>query len=108
MSQFGYLDQMQEELRSQDPSTPIRILGVNEAGQESGNAVITRSLGLPWLQETAAARAWSAWEVELRDLVVLDRRNARVRVYNLTSHNLGERANYDELMSILKSAAAEP
>jgi len=85
----------------------IRILGINEAGQESGNAGMVVGRTLPFLQDTPAEYVWGGrWQVEWRDVVVLDAQNRRIAVYNLTAHDLGLPANYAELRDLLLAAAS--
>ncbi|MBM4130272.1 hypothetical protein FJ250_04500 [bacterium] len=83
----------------------VHILGVNAAGQESGNAAMIAGRDLPWLQETLAEPVWGPWNVEWRDVVILDGANRPLAVYNLTEHPLSEAANYAELKALLESAA---
>lgn len=97
---------MQNELDAGDAAGQVRIVGVNETGQESGNAVMTTGRDLPWLQETAAQPVWGPWAVTWRDVVILDRNNRKVGVYNLTLHPLSDPANYLELKVMLESEAA--
>jgi len=40
------------------------------------------------LQDTVEVDAWGAWQVEWRDLVILDAENKVVGVINLTDHDL--------------------
>lgn len=40
------------------------------------------------LQDTVEVGAWGAWQVEWRDLVILDAENKVVGVINLTDHDL--------------------
>lgn len=87
---------MQKEL----PGT-IEILGVNQVGVESGNAAICNGRDIPWLQETAADDVWGRWNVNYRDVIIVDADNVPVGVYNLTDHDLGVPANYDELKAML-------
>ena len=59
---------------------------------------------------------WGAWRVNnlrpeqpgvtYRDVIVLDRENRAVAVYNLTEHSLGDPANYAALKDILRAAAS--
>lgn len=96
---------MQKELAAD--SVDVHILGVNEAGQESDNAVMCAGRDLPWLQDQADAQdVWDSWSVVYRDVVILDRENQRVEAYNLSSHDLDETANYEELKAKLIAAAA--
>jgi hypothetical protein len=96
---------MLDEIRAGDPSNGITILGVNGIGQESGNAAICAGRDLPWLQDQAAVDAWTLWAVNYRDVFVLDDQNRVITVYNLTSHDLAQPANYAELKSILLAAS---
>jgi hypothetical protein len=96
---------MQSEVDTATTTRPIRILGVNAAGEESDNAIICAGRVLPWLQDTPQARVWDAWQVTWRDVVVLDGDNRVILVYNLTDHDLSSPANYAELKSSLLGAA---
>lgn len=96
---------MQKELDALPTKVPIQILGVNETGQESGNASMTSGRVLPWLQDTTTDNVWASWQVTFRDVVVLDAQSQKTAVYNLTQHDLSNPASYDELKSLLVSAA---
>lgn len=95
---------MQKELVAD--SVDVHILGVNGAGHESDNAVMCAGRDLPWLQDQADAQdVWSSWAVVYRDVVILDRENQRIEAYNLSSHDLGQTASYEELKAKLLAAA---
>lgn len=96
---------MQAEIDAENTGVEIRIIGVNGIGQESGNASVSAGRTLPWLQDTAAESVWSTWAVAYRDVIILDTENKPIAVYNLTTHGLGTPANYQELKTILLSAA---
>lgn len=98
---------MQQEV-ADSGGLEIRILGVNEAGQESGNAVIVNGRTIPWLQDTPAENVWSDWDVTYRDVIILDADNEVVAVYNLTENDLTQPANYEVLKNMLLDAAGEP
>ena len=97
---------MQREILAANPNSKIRVGGVNASDAADGNALMTAGRVLPWLQDVDDA-TWTSWAVTNRDTVVLDGANAKVAVYNLTIHDLGDPANYAELLAILKSAAGE-
>ena len=97
---------MQDEIDTAGWPTPVRILGVNAAGLESGNAAMTSGRNLPWLQDTADALVWAQWDVQWRDVVILGGDNTVYAVYNLSEHPLSETANYDALKALLQAAAA--
>ena len=96
---------MQLEIDAVAPPTPVRLLGVNAAGEESGNAAMCSGRTLPWLQDTPQQNVWGSWRVEWRDVVVLDANNNVILIYNLTAHDLGNPANYSELRDALLAAA---
>jgi len=45
------------------------------------------------------------WDVVFRDVIILDRRNVKIGVYNLSEHNLAEPQNYAALRQMLVDAA---
>jgi hypothetical protein len=86
----------------------VRILGVNGIGQEAGNPQITPGRTLPWLQDVPASNVWASWQVNWRDVVILDDQNRPIAIYNLTLNDLGMQAHYDYLKSLLVQAASAP
>ena len=86
----------------------VRILGVNGIGHESGNTQTVLGHTIPWLQDVVAQNVWSTWAVSYRDVVILDENNEVVEIYNLTTHDLGTPAHYDELKNKLVQAANAP
>lgn len=98
---------MQAEIDSQETSRPVRILGVNDIGLESGNDGMTAGRVLPWLQPVADEDIWALWAVEYRDVVILGPGNEHLGTFNLTVHDLADPANYADLMRQLVAAANE-
>lgn len=96
---------MQAELNEDAPEAEIDILGVSAIDFESNNAGITDGRDLPWLQDVVEQDVWNRWGVTYRDVVILDRENYPIAVYNLTTQDLTSDANYDELMQILLAAS---
>jgi len=96
---------MQGELNSVATPIPIRILGLNAVGHESGNATVVAGRTLPWLQDTKSQDVWTRWRVTWRDVIVLDSDNNVAAIYNLTEHDLGKAANYDSLKTLLIKVA---
>ncbi|MFH1108569.1 MAG: PEP-CTERM sorting domain-containing protein [Planctomycetota bacterium] len=104
---------MQNDLDANYPQLDIRILGVNGAGLESGNAFITSGRDIPWLQDLDLngdgwSDVWRSWNVTYRDVVILDAENARVGTFNLTTHDLRIPASYDTLRRMFVDAASVP
>lgn len=95
---------MQDDLAA-DGVNGVRLLGINAAGAEAGNAQMTTGRDLPWLQDTTAEPVWTTWDVTARDVVILDGANRRLAVYNLTERPLSDAANYAELKAMLATAA---
>ena len=96
---------MQTRIDAAGWPVPVHILGVNGPGLESGNAFICDGRDIPWLQDTAAADVWGAWNVTYRDVIVLNQENEPIAVYNLTEHGLNDPANFAALMDTLRAAA---
>ncbi len=84
----------------------ILLGGINLVGGESGNAENCAGRDLCWLQDTVADDVWTGWEVVYRDVVILDRKNVPVAVFNLTEHNLAIPEEYAALKALLESLAA--
>jgi len=84
----------------------LSIIGINAAGQESGNADIPDVADLPWLQDDADQDAWGTWAAEWRDVVVLDADNVEVGRLNLTDHDLSEDVNRQLLVDLFTAAGA--
>jgi len=104
---------MQNDLDANYLQLDIRILGMNGAGLESGNAFITAGRDIPWLQDLDAngdgwSDVWRSWNVTYRDVVILDAENARVGTFNLTTHDLRIPANYNTLRRMFVDAASVP
>lgn len=98
---------MQRELDAEAPELGIHLLGVNEAGHASGVPAMVEGRTIPLLQDIAGG-AWTSWRVTYRDVIIVDRDNAPVGVFNLTEHDLSSMGAYTELKGLLIDAAREP
>ena len=98
---------MQNELRAMNPDTIIAIRGMNAIGSESGNDATCLGRDLPWIQETVDQQVRDDWGAEYRDVIILDENNVQVAVYNLTTHDLQNMANYQERKQMLLGFAGE-
>lgn len=104
---------MQDELAAAYPGLAIQVLGINERGQESANALAVEGRDLPWLQDVDQngnnlSDVWNeTWQIEYRDVVVLDGANEPIFVFNLTTHDLGNTAHYQTLRDELLRTAVE-
>ena len=95
------------QIRSVHTTKPVAILGINLSGLESGNPEITNGRILPWLQDSTQVNVWNSWHANWRDVVVLDARNHRLAVYNLTQHDLARTSAFDSLKTILLGDAGQ-
>jgi len=106
------MNNMVDELAVEFPELAIQILGVNEAGFESGNQnIVDDGRTLPWLQDVDLdadenSDNWTAWGVNYRDVIIADGTNWPVAVFNVTDNNLQEKASYDALKELLRETAA--
>ena len=103
---------MQREFESEFPELDIQIIGINEAGHETGNAGITDGRDLPWLQDVDGedsnqlSDVWrDEWQITYRDVVILNASNEIAGVYNLTSNDLASESSYGELKGMLVDVA---
>lgn len=96
---------MQTEIDAMGLAVEVQILGVNEAGYENGNVTACEGKDLPWLQETQDQMVWVTWQVNYRDVIIIDEDNEPLATYNLTDHDLGTAADYDELKTMLVNYA---
>jgi hypothetical protein len=99
---------MQGEIDAEFPDLGVALLGVNGAGFESGVPLMVDGRVIPLLQDTAADDVWTAWGVEYRDVIVLDRDNVPVGVFNLTDHDLSQMGEFAALKGMLLDAAMLP
>jgi len=109
----GYLDQMQRDLDANDPEADIRILGVNRAGYESGSSAVTAGRDIPWLQDVDGnhdgfSDVWTSWDVQYRDLVILNGENEKLETFSLVVYDLRNPDSYDALRKKLIAAATVP
>jgi hypothetical protein len=105
------LNQIQNELAASHPQLRIKILAINERGQESGNVIAVAGRTLPLLQDVDAdfdgtSDTWFDWSAQWRDLVVVDVHNREVGRLNLSSFDLAQPANYASLKQALIDTAA--
>ena len=97
---------MQAEILAANPESKIRVIGVNQTGQEAWNDVAVEGNVAPWLQDVDDT-VWTSWQAAWRDVVVLDAENRKVAVFNLIEHDLVNAEDYAALRAILLAAAGE-
>jgi hypothetical protein len=99
---------MQAEILAANPASKIRILAVNDVGQETYVATAADpGHVVPILQDTAAVGAWGLWSVTYRDVVILDGEGMPLGVFNLTEHDLSVPEAYGTLLDFLRLSAGE-
>ena len=77
------------------------IIGINAHDKSIGNETITTGRDLPWLQDDSAVDVWTLWDVEYRDVYILDEENKLVAVYNLSLNDLNQESAYNDLYNII-------
>lgn len=107
-TQYGYLNEIRNELRGSNLPVNIEIMGINLAGKEETfyNTVVTAGRTTPWLQDTSEANVWGKWGVVYRDVRILDSSNRLAAVFNLTEKPISDPANKAELKALLLSLAS--
>ena len=103
---------MQADLEASYPMLDIQILGVNSEGQEVTSEELFQDNSIPLLQDTDAdvdglSDAWTLWDVEWRDVIVLDGLGQEQFVYNLTDNDLADPENYAALRSQILQVAMD-
>ena len=73
---------MQGELDAAKTGLEIHILGVNGAGHEGDNTLMTDGRDIPRLQDTEEAAVWDLWNITHRVVVILDGGHITVAVSN--------------------------
>ena len=82
------------------------IVVVNLPGLESGNDDLFAATLLPVVQDDAVANVWTNWGATWRDVYVLDPDNRVTEVFNLTTYDLSDAANYEALYGLFVDAGA--
>lgn len=98
---------MQDELAAEHPEIALTIHNVNQEGLDSGLPDLYAATDLPVLQDDATAQVWTNWGATWRDVFVVDGDNETVAVFNLTTYDLSDPANYQALKDLFVAAAAE-
>jgi hypothetical protein len=98
---------MQIELDATHPDLAIELLGINEAGHESGNLLMTLGRNLPWLQDPDG-EVWVSWGVAYSDVVIVDADGEGLAFVNLSTFDLAVPANYAVQRDYLIDAALLP
>ena len=82
----------------------VQLLAINEIGFSGLGGMADRG-DLPLLQDTVEQNAWAEWDVTYRDVVIVDRNNQKVGVFNLTTDSLSDPTNYTALKTLLIAVA---
>ena len=107
------MNELQAELEADHPELDIRIVGINQIGHESANALMTDGRSVPWLQDVDSdnnqlSDVWTEqWDVVYRDVIIVDAENTELGAFNLTTYNLADAETYAALREILIDVAAD-
>jgi hypothetical protein len=104
-NQFGELDVMHEAI-AEELGFEIPIVGLNAAGLQDANPVITDGRDLPWLQDTSGD-VWDAWRAEWRDIFVLDADGVIIDHRNLTAFDLTNTELFTTYQNMLIDVASD-
>ena len=96
---------MQDQLDAEHPELEIDILIVNAEGLEDGLDDLAAVTDLPVVQDDDVALVWDTWGATWRDTWIVDADNVEVDIYNLTTYDLSDSANYDTLYALFVAAA---
>ena len=83
------------------------LLAVNQFNATNSIDIYTFSSGniIPLVQDTFQANVWSAWDVEYRDVVILDSSNRVAGIMNLTYNDLAIPTNREQLKQMFRNVA---
>jgi hypothetical protein len=98
---------MQNEFDAENDALPIQIVGLNESDKTTTDS-FTSDRDLPWLQDTVDQSVWKEWNIQYRDVLILDATNEPVMVFNLTQYNLSDSENYETVKTAFKDLANAP
>ena len=101
---------MQQELTAANVN--VQILGMNQLGHEGGNSTISQDNTIPWLQDgdtdnDGQSDVWlNSWAFTFRDVVIVGPNNEVLDIFNVTTQNLAEGENFNQLKDLFVQAAA--
>lgn len=98
---------MQAEILASNPSSRIRLLAVDEAGDAPAAALVVEGRTIPLLLDTPAVDAQTAWNARQHDVVILDARNDALGLFSLAVHNLSYAPDYAKFLDYLRFSAGE-
>jgi hypothetical protein len=105
---------MQQLFDDHYPSLGIGIIGVNEFGFDGNNQGFSDGRDIPWLQDTDSnsngiSDVWyDSWNVEYRDVIIVDEANDERERYNVTTFNLATPENFETLRDLFIEHAVVP
>jgi hypothetical protein len=100
---------MQQEFNTEYPTLDIQLLGVNSRAAAFASQNMAAAADLPLLQDAdinGMGDVWhDLWDVNDRDVIILDRDNSVADVYSLQIQDLGNPTNYQTLRQMFIDAA---
>tara|TARA_B100000683_G_scaffold250002_1_gene264716 strand:- start:151 stop:831 length:681 start_codon:yes stop_codon:yes gene_type:complete len=105
-SQFERLNQMSQEVSIHQPSP--QFLAVNATAHEDAMEALAEQGSLPILQDEEDVDLWGQWQINYRDVVVVDANLKPIARINLTKNSLDDEPVYDALKSLIVDVHETP
>ena len=70
---------MQNEISSEYPELPIKILSINQIGAENGIESFNETHALPMVNDNTNDEIWVQWESQWRDFYILNKQNVQTK-----------------------------
>ena len=105
-SQYELLDEMSADLLAQNKDH--QFLAVNAVGHEASVAELAENGNAPILQDEADIDLWGLWQIDYRDVVVVNPDLIPIARINLTENDLNDAAVYDALQNLIIDVVLQP
>jgi len=107
-SRFGVLNYMFNEINKNDENSFI-FLGIsNENHSKNEISKMIEGRTLPWAHDNSSQNVWTKWDVQLRDLYILNEEGILYDMINLTAYDpdpqINDGNNYNDLKQLILDA----
>ena len=97
---------MSEDLVSHQPAP--QFLAVNASGHEDAMEALADEGSIPILQDEEDADLWGQWQINYRDVVVVDANLKPIARINLTDDSLDDEPVYEALKTLIVDVHETP